>query len=68
MPYGLSGAPSVFQCLINDVLRDFLGKFVVANIDDILIYLPDFENHVDQVKQILTKSREKCKYVKVQIP
>lgn len=38
IPYGLSCAPSVFQCLTNDMLRDMLGKFVIAYIDDILIY------------------------------
>lgn len=37
MPYGLACAPSVFQ----DVLRDFFfGRFVIAYIDDILIYSP----------------------------
>lgn len=28
--YGLSSATAVFQCLINDFLRDILGKFVVT--------------------------------------
>lgn len=31
-------APSVFQCLINDVLGDMLGQFIIAYIDDILIF------------------------------
>lgn len=31
MPY----APSVFQYLVNDVLRNILGKFIVACIDNI---------------------------------
>lgn len=30
MLYGLSSATAVFQCLINDFLRDILGKFVVT--------------------------------------
>lgn len=29
MPYGLSNTPSVFQCLINDVLRDMLGRSII---------------------------------------
>ncbi|KAI3369028.1 hypothetical protein L3Q82_025432 [Scortum barcoo] len=28
MPFGLTNAPAVFQALINDVLRDFLNRFV----------------------------------------
>lgn len=35
MPYGLACVPAVFQCFINDVLRNFLGKFVIVYVDDI---------------------------------
>lgn len=40
MSYGLFCIPSVFQCLTNGVLRDMLGRFIIANIDDFLIYSP----------------------------
>lgn len=56
MPYGLSYAPSVFQSLINAVLRDMLGRFVIAYIDDILIYFPFHpfhESHIKHVKEVL---------------
>lgn len=43
------GPSSVFQCFINDMLRDFLGKFVVDYIEDILIYSPDEQSHVSHV-------------------
>ncbi|KAK1799717.1 hypothetical protein P4O66_006253 [Electrophorus voltai] len=36
--YGLATAPLIFQAYINEVLREFLGKSVLAYIDDILIY------------------------------
>ena len=35
MPFGLTNAPTVFQALINDVLRDMLNKFVFVYLDDI---------------------------------
>ncbi|KAK3544371.1 hypothetical protein QTP86_010148 [Hemibagrus guttatus] len=38
MPYGLANAPSVFQDFIHEVLREFLHRFVLVYIDDILIY------------------------------
>ncbi|KAL0149023.1 hypothetical protein M9458_055638 [Cirrhinus mrigala] len=38
MPYGLSISPSIFQTFMNEVFREFLHRFVVVCIDDILIY------------------------------
>lgn len=41
MPYGLSNSPSVFQGFMYEVFREFLHKFVLIYIDDILIYSPE---------------------------
>lgn len=51
--------PSVFQCLISDVLRDMLGKFVIAYIDDILIYASSLEAHVQHSTLSLVPSPHK---------
>lgn len=55
MSYGLSNAPSVFQCLINNVLRDMLGHHVITYINDILIYSNSKEEHVHHVRQVLQR-------------
>lgn len=66
MPFGLTNAPAVFQCLINDVLRDMLNRFVFVNLD-ILIFSHSPQEHVRLVLQRLLENRlfvkaEKCEF------
>ncbi|KAK3515335.1 hypothetical protein QTP70_017193 [Hemibagrus guttatus] len=57
MPYGLAYAPSVFQDFMHEVLRDFLHKFVVVYIDDILIYSRSMADHQRHVAEVLHRLR-----------
>jgi hypothetical protein len=38
VPFGLSNAPVVFMCLMNGVFREYLDKFVIVFLDEILVY------------------------------
>jgi hypothetical protein len=38
VPFGLSNAPVVFMCLMNGVFLEYLDKFVIFFLDDILVY------------------------------
>ncbi|SPO30464.1 uncharacterized protein UTRI_06394 [Ustilago trichophora] len=49
MPFGLKNAPSVFQTLVNRVLRPYLDKFVIVYLDDILIYSNTLDEHREHV-------------------
>ncbi|KAK3505660.1 hypothetical protein QTP70_004557, partial [Hemibagrus guttatus] len=66
MPFGLTNAPAVFQALINEVFRDLLGKGVIAYIDDILVYSTSMEEHVRQVREVLTRLQRHHLYVKLE--
>lgn len=55
MPFGLANAPSSFQNYINDTLREYLDEFCTAYIDDILIFSQTLEEHVNHVKQVLSR-------------
>ena len=66
MPFGLSNAPAVFQALVNDVLRDMLGRFVFVYLDDILIYSRSLQDHQDHVRTVLQRLLENKLFVKTE--
>ena len=57
MSFGLTNAPTVFMCLMNNMMHKYLDKFVVVFIDDILIYSKTEEEHKEHLKIILQELR-----------
>nr|GFD12090.1 reverse transcriptase [Tanacetum cinerariifolium] len=57
MPFGLTNAPAVFMDLMNRIFHEFLDKFVIVFIDDILVFLKSKEEHEDHLRTVLQTLR-----------
>lgn len=53
MPFGLKNAPGIFQRVMDDVLREYIGKICHVYIDDIIIFGETFQEHMKNLETIL---------------
>jgi hypothetical protein len=58
VPFGLSNAPVMFMCLMNGVFQEYLDKFVIVFLDDILVYSKLEEEHEHHLRMVLQVLRE----------
>jgi hypothetical protein len=65
VPFGFSNALAIFICLMNDVFRDYLDKFVIVFLDDIIIYSKSEEEHEHNLRMVLQVLRERQLYAKL---
>jgi hypothetical protein len=55
MSFGLTNAPAYFMYMMNKVFMEYLDKFVVVFIDDILVYSRSEEEHEGHLRLVLQK-------------
>jgi hypothetical protein len=57
MSFGLTNAPTYFMYLMNKLFMEYLDKFVVVFIDNILIFSKTEEEHEKHLRMVLEKLR-----------
>ena len=64
MQFGLTNAPAAFMDLMNRVFKEYLDKFFIVFIDDILIYSKGWEEHAEYLRIILQTLEKHKLYAK----
>jgi hypothetical protein len=55
LSFGLTNAPAYFMYLMNKVFMEYLDKFGMVFINDILVYSRSEEEHEGQLRLVLHK-------------
>ena len=64
MPFGLTNASAAFMDLMNRVFHEYLDRFVIVFIDDILIFSKSMEEHEEHLRIVFQILMEKKLYAK----
>ena len=64
VPFGLTNAPSFFMQLMQDILAKGLDNFVIAFLDDILVFSKTLSDHKQHVHEVLQTLRANKLYAK----
>jgi hypothetical protein len=64
MSFGLTNTLAYFMDLMNKMFMEYLDRFVVVVIDDILIYYKSESDHEEHLRLVLQKLRDNLLYAK----
>jgi hypothetical protein len=65
IPFRLSNSTNIFMCLMNGVFREYLDKFVIVSVNDILINSKSEMEHEEHLSMVLKVLREHKLYDKL---
>ena len=76
MPFGLCNAPGVFTAALTRILEKYINVFVLAYLDDILIYSKTPAEHLKHIQLVLDEFKEckivcrahKCRFNRLSLP
>lgn len=57
MPFGLKNAPSTFQRVMDNVLRELQGTICLVYMDDIIIYSTSLNEHISNLRKVFSRLR-----------
>ena len=75
MPFSVTNAPAQFMNMMNALLGEYLDKFVLIFLDDVLIYSANPQDHAQHLRKVLGKLQEhklfskasKCEMLKTSV-
>lgn len=75
MPFGLIFAPLNFRRIMNQYFSEYMYKFVIVYLDDIIIYSKDYESYIKHLKILMNIIKrigfklniKKCKLVQKKV-
>ena len=64
VPFGLTNAPATFQRAMDHVLGDMRGRCAWVHMDDIIVYSPTFEQHLEDLQTLFNRLRKMNLFLK----
>jgi len=65
LPFGLSGGPSTFMLVMNEVFRDLVDRGVVIYMDDIAVYSKSKSEHMRLLNEVFERLKKNRLFVKL---
>lgn len=75
VPFGLKGAPALFQRLMNTVLTGMIGLKAFVYLDDIIVYATSISDHTKKLTEVFSRIRKfnlklqptKCEFMRKEV-